>query len=629
MELSPSVRSTLTAIAEVCIPAGARLPAGGEATVRELERALAHVPRSVSIALSALARTADLLALREGRRHLAFVAPARRLALLEAWRTSRSYRARLAFRALAAALKGAHCASASVQERSGARLLDTVIHEAEPRWMQQIQDLGVSGPDDELEADVVIIGSGAGGAIAARELATRGVAVVVLEAGPLHRRDHFVGSIIGRSSTMYSSLGLQYTVGNASIFLPTGETVGGTTVINAGTCLRTPPWILRHWRETQGVAFEDHELDAHFERVEAWLDVGVSDEVMLGVPAKVIAKGADALGIAHGPLTRNAPGCDAQSTCCFGCPSGAKRSADLAFLPRALESGAVLFTNARVGRVDREGADQVVEASSPAGRKVKVRAQHVIFAAGALRTPLLLRASGLRHPWLGRNLSIHPAVGALAVLPFDVNMDRAVPQGYGLEGLREQGLLFESAGLPFEVAGISLQQIGSRYVELLEQYQRMMVFGFNVRDTSRGRVVRGPGGKPIPLYHVNRADLAQLAFGTRVLLDLLFAGGATSVLPGLSFADEVFPSMGSRVLDGHALRASDFELQGYHPLGTARMGDDAATSVVDMNNVVRSEPGWLVCDGSAVPTSIGANPQVTIMALSLRAAGRLAERLGC
>jgi hypothetical protein len=530
-----------------------------------------------------------------------------------------------------AALKGAHYSQPSMLDRCGCRPLAGAVVEKPPRWMCQVHDLERHGSgephEDTVEADVVVVGSGAGGAAAARTLASRGLAVVILEAGKFFSRNDYTGSILVRSAAMYASLGLQYTVGNASIFLPTGEAVGGTTTINAGTCLRTPRWILKHWREAQGLDLDEKELERCFERVESWMETGVPDSKLLGVPATIVARGADRLGLAHGPLMRNAPGCDGQAACCFGCPSGAKRSADISMIPAALQGGAVLYSHARVHdiRTDR-GATRVLARSS-SGKTVTVRARALVMAAGALRTPALLRRAGVRHSMLGRNLSIHPATGALGVFPFVVGMDESIPQGYGLEGLREQGLLFETAGLPFEVTAVSLQPIGPRYVELLEQYRNMLAFGFNVRDSSRGHVRSGPRGVPIVHYDVGPGDMAQFQFGLRVLFDILVHGGAEVLLPGIHGLDEVPARLGSRALDDRELAPSQLDLSAYHPMGTARMGVNPQSSVVDELCRIRGSREWVVCDGSVVPSSIGANPQLTIMALAVRAAEALADRL--
>ena len=174
---------------------------------------------------------------------------------------------------------------------------------------------------------------------------------------------------------------------------------------------------------------------------------------------------------------------------------------------------------------------------------------------------------------------------------------------------------------------MGLELVGPQLVEALESYRRLLTFGFNIRDHSRGAVRPGPGGEPLVTYNLGARDLAQLRFGLRILVDLMVRGGATRVFPPVFWAPEVSASTGSRALDARDLRASDLTLTAYHPLGTARMGMDPATSVVDMDLKVRGAPSIVVCDGSVLPSSIGSNPQVTIMALAARAAERLADRL--
>jgi hypothetical protein len=636
MPFTASARECLAACAEITMPAGARLPAGGEATVAALEaalEALGATGRAARLALEALTRSADLLALPHGRRSLAALAPSKRLDTLEAWRTSGAYPLRSAHRLLMLALKAAHYGREEVAARAPCRRpVESLRPEPDPPWMARVIDLAApdagAGKAEELEVDVAIVGSGAGGAAAARVLASAGLAVVVLEAGAYHRRQDFVGSILARTARFYARGGFQSTLGNVAIALPTGEGVGGSTTINAGTCLRTPPWVLRDWRDRHDVPLADAEIEPYFERVERWLEVGIPEPRYLGMQATIIARGAEKLGLAHGPLLRNAPGCDGQGLCYFGCPTGAKRSADVSLIPAALSAGAMLYTHARVGSIVASRDGVKLEARASSGRTLRVQARTAIVAAGSLVTPLLLASAGCKHAMLGRNLSIHPAAGAIGLFPFDVDMEQAIPQGYGLEGLREQGLLFEGGATPFELTALALDVQGPRLVEILEQHHRLLTYGFNVRDTSRGRVRRGPGGAPVATYQLGDADVAQLQFGMRTLLDLLAAGGASAIFPPVYGLDEVAASKAGRALDGRVLRADDLTLSAYHPLGTARMGRDPATSVVDMELRVRGMPSVMVCDGSVVPTSMGANPQITIMSLAARAAERLAARLG-
>lgn len=627
MPLSERTRTSLAAIAEVAMPAGARLPAGGEATVRSLEAVLGRGPSYFPLVLASLARLADTLALRHGRRSIDAVRPDKRLALLEAWKGAPSYPARLAFKGLITTLKAAHYGSAEVLSRSGCRAMPQKIDEPAPPWMSQVVDLEQPGADEEIEAEVAVVGSGAGGGAAARALAERGVAVVILESGGFFRRPDFVGSVIGRAAAMYRQWGTQSTLGNVSILLPTGRAVGGTTVINSGTCLRVFPWVLEQWRRVHGVPLTEDELEPHFTEVEAWLGVERAKQPALGEQARIVARGAESLGFAHAPLPRNAPDCDGQGTCVFGCPTGAKRSADISLIPAALKAGAQLFCRATVESMTQGPDGVTLVARSANGRKVRVKARSAIVAAGALLTPLLLRKWGFAHPWLGKSLSIHPAAGAISLFPHDVAMDEAIPQGYGLESLREQGLLFEGAGTPFELTSMGLELIGPRLTGVLEEHRRLLTFGFNIRDDSRGSVRAGPGGQPLVTYHLNDHDVGQLRFGLRVLVDLMVRGGARTVFSPIYWSEEIPAGLGSRALDARALRASDMTLTAYHPLGTARMGTDPATSVVDMDLRLRGAPSILVCDGSVMPGSMGANPQVTIMALAARAAGRLADRL--
>lgn len=628
MRLPERARDCLIACAEASLPAGAKLPAGGEPTVATLEEALDHLPRGVGRALVGVTRAADLLALRYGRTSLAQLSVSRRFQLLEAWRTAPWYAARAGFRLLLGGLKAAHYGSRDVAERAPCRLpMVSLAPEPTPRWMSQVVDLARAGGDEDCEADVVIIGTGAGGAAAARVLAAAGLAVVMLEEGAFHARADFAGSVLARIARLYSRMGMQTTLGNVSVLLPTGKGVGGTTTINAGTALRVPPWVLRSWREEHGIPLSDAEIEPYLERVERWLEVSVSPAAMIGMQGVVVARGADALGLAHGPLPRNAPGCDAQGQCCFGCPTGAKRSADVALVPAALASGAMLFTGARVDSIAHDHAGVRVEARSGSGRTVRVQARAAVVAAGSLATPLLLARAGIAHPMLGKNLSIHPAAAAVALFPFDIRQDEAIPQGYGLHGLSERGLLFEGGGTTFELTAIVLNLHGPRLVEILEQHHRLLTYGFNVRDTSRGRVVRGPGGRPVPLYNLGRADLDQMHLGLRTLIDLMVRGGATTVFPPVHGLDEVPAGIAGHALDGRRLAARDLDLSAHHPLGTARMGTDPRKSVVDMSLRVRSAPNLLVCDGSVIPTSIGHNPQITIMALAARAADQLADRL--
>ena len=500
--------------------------------------------------------------------------------------------------------------------------------------MERVQAAAELDSDDTIECDVVVIGTGAGGAVVAKELAEQGHAVVLLEEGDYNGRADFNGQTADMQRKLYRDMGATLSVGNAVIPIPVGRTVGGTTAINSGTCYRTPDRVLEEWVHDGLDGLSPAAMAPHFERVEQVLGVAPADGKYLGGVARVIARGCDALGYAHKPLRRNAPECDGQGVCCFGCPTDAKRSTNVSYVPLALKAGATLFTGLRAERVMVDGGRAVgvvATARLPGGdrRTLTIRARATVVSCGSLLTPLLLEASGIgtSSGQLGRNLSIHPALGVMALFDEKIDGGNSIPQGYAIEQFHDEGILFEGAFAPLDLAAASFTMIGPRFVELLESYDRLACFGVMIEDTSRGRVRRGPGGRPFITYSLNDHDVARLKRAVEILGRVYFAAGAKRVIPLVHGFDELTSPADLERLRRAKLHARDFEISAYHPLGTARMGRDPARSVVAPDHQVHDTPGCYVVDGSVVPSSPAVNPQITIMALATRAASEIARAL--
>jgi choline dehydrogenase-like flavoprotein len=368
------------------------------------------------------------------------------------------------------------------------------------------------------------------------------------------------------------------------------------------------------------------------------LQVAPASPLHLGAIAPIIARGAERLGLRHGALRRNAPDCDGQGVCCFGCPTGAKRSTDVSYVPAALERGAQLVTAAHVETLDLvAGRARGVTASlgaAPGAResgrrpRLTVKADAVVVAGGALMTPLLLRRSGLgRRPSLGKNLSIHPASKVFALFDERVEPWKGIPQGYSIDHYSEEGLMFEGGSTPFDVVSMGVTWTGRRYMELMDQYPRLATFALMIQDESRGEVRAGPGGAPLVLYNLNERDTRLMQRGIETLCAVFQAAGARRVLPLLSGHDEVTTPAQLDHLRRSRVKPGDVDVTAYHPLGTCRIGaDDAACLGPD--HEMKDARGAYVCDGSAVPSSLGVNPQMTIMAMALRAAEIIDSRLG-
>lgn len=637
--LSERQRRTLTAVAEAALPAGRHFPAAGAHTVDKVDAFLAGLPEAATAAATALLTALDAEAWVRHRAGFAALPVADRLAMLERWRDGGLAR-RTALRALVTPLKVAHFDDPALYRQLGCvYTFDKPKPEAKPAWWRErVHDAGAERGDLAVDCDVVVVGTGAGGAVIARELAEAGVAVVMLEEGKFFERGDFTGRPFEMQRAMYRAAGTTMSIGNVPIPIPIGQTVGGTTTINSGTCYRVPERVLAHWQRDLGLTeLSGDALAPHFDRVEAVLGVAPARPEFLGGNARVIARGCDALGYAHKPLRRNAPDCDGKGVCCFGCPTDAKRSTNVSYVPLALKAGAELFWGARAERIIVKGgrATGVVaraRAADGAVRTITVHARAVVVAAGTLMTPGLLEKNGLglASGELGGNLSIHPACGAIAVFDERIAGWDGIPQGYAIEQFHDEGLLFEGATTPLEYTASIMPQLGPRLIELVEGYDKVASFGFLVADTSRGRV-RTVAGRPVITYVLGDHDVARLKRGIDILARVFFAAGARSVLPPVHGhgpgTDELRGEADLARFRATRLRASQLELSAYHPLGTCRMGRDPSKSVVGADHQLHDCAGLYVVDGSAVPSALGVNPQVTIMALATRAAGILADRL--
>jgi len=472
-----------------------------------------------------------------------------------------------------------------------------------------------------IRADVCVIGAGAGGAVAAAELAEGGMNVVVLEQGHRHDPDHFTARPPQMLARLYRDGGQTLTLGTPPIMLPLGSGLGGTTLVNSGTCFRTPPRVLERWQHEFGLDVDEESLRPCFERVEQALSVSEVTPKLAGANAAVARRGAERLGWSHGYLRRNARGCVGSGVCAFGCPTSAKQHTGITYIPRAERAGARIVTGASVGRVLVQGgrADGV-QARMLSGASVEVKAPIVIVAAGTIHTPLLLARSGLggRSGQLGRNLSLHPATAAFARMDEIVDMAKGVPQSFYVDEFAGEGIVFEGVAGPPAYAAMSLPLSGERHAQAMADYRHLAQFGLMVSDSSRGSV-HSLAGQTVIRYDMDDADLQRFRTGLRRMRELLEAAGAR----------EVYLPLPPGIEPEHA-RLRDLKLMAFHPLGTARADARASHGVIDGDLQVHDTEGVYVADGSAVPSSLGVNPQMTIMALATRLAFTLmGEEIPC
>jgi len=614
------------------MPAGSRFEAPGDETVERLEAFLAEGPAISLAGIQALISTFDTACRARHLRRFSRLPPDRQLEFIHRQRAL-PYPLRMGIRALLTLVKVSYYNDEEKFNTLGVRYQAGPAAAPRERWMQKVTDGSQLTGNMEIEADVVVVGSGAGGAVTAMELAQRGLAVVLLEEGGYYHRSDFTGRPLDMQMLLYRLQGYQASVGNVTVFCPTGRTVGGSTTVNSGTCMRAPERWLRRWRERYGLRELTPEvMNELYGRVESVLEVQEAEPEVLGGNARVVARGADALGYSHGPLRRNAPGCDGQGYCAMGCPQDAKRSTNISYVPEALKSNAFLFTGIEVSRVlTKKGRAVGVEGRSLAKphHRLKVNARAVVLACGTFHTPTLLQRNRLanRSGQVGRNLTIHPCgyVGAL----FDEEIDgwNAIPQGYCIDHFQSEDLQFEGAFMPPDMMTVVFDPVGPDLTAMVEGYRHLSLFGFIIAETSRGRVRRVAGNVPLIQYSMNEYDWDRVRNAFEILCEVYFAAGARKLY---------LPVNGFSVLRDRAdldrfraarLRPNDADFSAFHPLGTCRMGSSPENSVVGPSLETWDVRDLYITDGSVVPSPLAANPQLTIMALATHAAKHIADRL--
>jgi choline dehydrogenase-like flavoprotein len=510
-----------------------------------------------------------------------------------------------------------------------------------PTVSQTIAPLVIS-KDTTLEADVVVIGSGAGGGVVAGELAKAGKRVIVLEKGGYNYEGNFTWQEAQAMPELFLKRGALSTK-DLGVIMLAGSTLGGGTVVNWMTSFRTPDNVLAEWDERSGLSgcFTSSRLQQSFAAVEQRISVN-TEHSQHNRQNQLLFDGAAALGYHAGVIPRNAVGCEQRcGSCNLGCRYGCSQSTMKTYLQDAYDHRAHIIVRCSADKVLLENGRAVgVKASVNDGQtgkaySVTVRAGVVVVAAGALYSPLILLRSGLENPHIGRHLHLHPTAISVGVYPEKVYAWQGVLQSaysdqfMGLDG--NYGYALEVAPTHPGLFGLATPWYSARnYRDEMSVIAHLASAIILTRDKGEGTVTVDSAGEPVVDYVVSAYDRQHILHGLRQGTRIHLAAGAERVISLQNKPTDLRRSEQEaiqrqrlrefdRLIERRGLRSNRIVMFSAHQMGTCRMGANPKTSVTDEHHQVHGVKGLFVCDSSVFPTACGVNPMLSIMALAHKA----------
>lgn len=516
----------------------------------------------------------------------------------------------------------------------------------DPNWL--VFDASMLHKPLSLEADVVIVGTGAGGGVTAEILTKAGFKVVLIEEGPLYLAKDFDMKESTAYPNLYQECANRNTK-NKDIAILQGRSVGGTTTINWTTSFRTPERTIEHWAKAHETDFTVADLAPWFSLMEERLHIKPWHRPPNPNNA-ALARGAEKLGWRHGIISRNVKDCWDLGYCDTGCPIGAQQSMLVTTIPAALQQGATLIHHCRakklhwnaqqVALLECEALDQNM--TTPTGTTVQVKARHYVLSCGSIGTPALLLRSNSPDPYklVGKRTFLHPVVISVAKMPEKIEAFSGAPQSVysdhflwedGVEG--RLGYKLEVPPMHPVLLGTLFPAHGEKHARIMKDLPHLQTIialsrdGFHAKSQG-GDVGLYSDGSPYLDYPLNDYMWEGFRRAYLSMAEAQFASGAKWVIPLHVDASPYTSWQKARQaileLPMQSLKAI---VASAHVMGGCRMGQKPERSVVNLAGQYHHLDNLSVLDGSIFPTSVGANPQLSIYAMVARNATTLAKRL--
>ena len=494
--------------------------------------------------------------------------------------------------------------------------------------------------DTTLEADVLVIGSGAGGGVVAGELSAVGLDVLVVEKGSYYADVDFHGRELDSMQALYENSGA-LTTKDISMVVLAGSALGGGTVVNWMTSLRPPEYVLEEWATDYGFhEAAGAEMQSSLDEVWSRLNIN-TQESQPNRPNALLEQGSRALGYETEIISRNVRGCEICDYCMFGCVYGAKQSGLNTYLRQANEHGARFLVEAHVDEILHESgiaSGAIATLQGEPSVRLTLRAKLVVVAAGSIHTPAILMRSGLRNPNIGKNLHLHPTTVSFARYDEAVrgwagpSQTRMMRDLIDLDG-RGYGVWLEVAvGHPGLGASTAAWQSGRQHKRAMQDFEHIANNIILTRDVHAGEIKLKKNLQPTVHYVLHPYDARHLMHGLLEGLKIHHAAGATEIISPHSAniryreGEDSFEAFLGRVKN-EGFRGNSHALFSAHQMSACRIAGDAQLGAVKPNGETYEIKNLYVADGSVFPTAVGVNPMVSILGVAHLIAQGIKNRL--
>ena len=648
MQLTPRQQLALESICETFLPAAGDWPSARDVGVPEaLAQALDFNPRTRD-----RAQFLNLLDMWNSKLHALLLVgewttfssldSKTREAMLRSWADSSLRRRRGAFQALRKAIGYLYV---MLPQRSGESAVWQKLKYPGAVGVQRPcteKELNVITPEEglALTCDVCVVGSGAGGGVAAAVLAAAGKDIVVLEAGNYYDDADFDGAELRGFQRLYSEGGFAATEDHSVSFLA-GECLGGGTVVNYCTSFRTPEEIRKEWADAGVPWFQNADYTKSLDAVCERLNVN-REQNRVSAREQMLERGLKVLGWHVDRMPRNVVNCDQGKICgyCgYGCAIGAKQSTAKTWLVDAQAKGARFVVGTRAERIRIEaGGATGVDAVSRGSHPVSVKCKAVVVACGAVHTAALLLRSGIENEHIGRHLHLHPVSNVCGVFEEEIRPWEGTMQAIYSDELAQMtgnfGVKFETTALQPVIAMAPLPWRNPvQFRSLMQKFVNTSAVGVLLRDRHGGRVGIDSEGNPVSSYSLSEFDRAHLRRGFLGAAKILEAAGAKLIYsPHAKYCSYEPGKRGSiktfeQEMDRAGWDNGQLALFSFHIMGTARLGDSPKTSATNPDGETWEVRNLFVMDGSSFPSASGVNPMISIEAIAHRNAQALAAKL--